>query len=377
LFYAVIVYLVKSKSKEIDSNEDFQDYFRICRNYTFNIRQNNKHKYNSDLREKNIGNIVLFFEEICTSGDVYYSLSANSTKFPYKQDLIKHEIDKAKLIAGSSDSNFKNTVQQLEDNVLLIGNLRNLMPLLKSHDFSENALLFEKVWLLRDTNNSLLCRGFLSCGDYFEDIGNSNLGKQIYFGSKERWNRILTSDTEGKPELIYDFIIQIKQFQGEEITDRLNQLIDFNLSNNKFEDWKSLFIKYSCILSSDWNIFSFRRDNWNDYRVERFTGTTLSAWHNNTYIHAVIQNINKDVVEGSSYKRNSEIGSLNLKNGISLFLKVDYWQIDNYNMLEEADSKPNFNFHKNEIGKFELKPDKGEDIVEVAIRFIKTLFENE
>lgn len=378
LLYAVILYLYKSQIQEVEINENFQDYFRICRNFTLNIRQNNKHKYNSDLREKNIGSIVFFFEDIVSATNVYSTLATNTTNFPYKQDLANHEIEKAKLIVDSNAVELKETMQKLEDNVVLVGNLTNLMLLLNAPDYKSSAKLFENVWALREKNNSLLCRAFLSNGDYFEDIGNSNLGTQIYFGSEERWNRILTSGTAGKSQIISDFINHIKQFQDEEIEDRLNSLISSNLASKTFDEWKLLFIKHSCILSSRWNIFSFRWDNWNDYRVERFTGTTLSAWHNNAYIHAVIQGVDRNIVdEDGSYERNSEIGKLKLKNGTIMSLESDSWHVDSENKLLTADLKKSFNITHIDDKVLELKRSGNEDIVEVAIRFINKIFDHE
>lgn len=378
LLYAIILYLNKSQIQEVEINENFQDYFRICRNFTLNIRQNNKHKYNADLREKNIGSIVFFFEDIFSNTNVYNALASNTTNFTYKQNLVNHEIDKAKLIVNSNAVEFKETVQKLEDNVVLLGNLTNLMLLLKASDYKLNVELFENVWALREQNNSLLCRAFLSNGDYFEDIGNSNLGTQIYFGSEERWNRILTSGTAGKPQLISDFINHIKQFQDEEIKDRLNNLILSNLASKTFDEWKLLFINHSCILSSKWNIFSFRWGNWNDYRVERFTGTTLSAWHNNAYIHAVIQGVDNNLVDDDgSYARNSEIGKLKLKNGMIMSIESDSWYVDSGNRLLTADLKKSFNITNIEDNILELKRNGNEDIVEVAIRFINKIFDHE
>lgn len=378
LLYAVIKYLINSQTQEVGCNENFQDYFRVCRNFILNIRQNNKHKYNSDLREKNIGSIVFFIEDIVSVGNFYDELATNTTNFPYKQNLANHEIEKAKLIVNSVDPLLKEVIQQLEDNIVLVGNLTNLMLLLKAPDFKLNAKLFENIWSLREKSNSLLCRAFLSNGDYYEDIGNSNLGTQIYFGSEERWNRILTSESTGKAELISDLINHIKQYQDTEIDDRLKKLISSNLANKTYDEWKLLFIKYSSILSSKWNIFSFRWGNWNDYRVERFTGTTLSAQHNNAYIHAVIKCVDSELVdEDSSYARNSEIGKLKLKNGVIMSLEKDCWLIDLAEKITPSELNNSFNIIKLDERSISIRGDENEDIVEIAIRFINKMFENE
>ena len=53
----------------------------------------------------------------------------------------------------------------------------------------------------------------------------------------------------------------------------------------------------------------------------------------------------------------------------------NFWLVDEMGVLNGIDYKSSFNMRIMEDKKFELRPYKDEDIVEVAIRFIKIFFQ--
>lgn len=373
LLFSIIDRAIRIKDYSI--NDNLIDYVRVVRNLLLRVRQARNTRYNANLRYENIK------EQLCAIGKlidknlcVYEVIKNTQLKLSgFSKDSIQSEREKGNLI--SSNRNFRDKIAELEDNILFKGCIDNLLSIIVANPTVDLNKEINEIW---GNENNLLIRGLLAVGDYSVTIGYSGLGERKYFGNKNEWNLILTRtdrDASGIRKVLEEFLIKYRNANGTNSKEKINNIIDNYIINCNEKDWRYYFIKYTNFIKVSGNIFTW--DNSDLHKIRRLGGSTLSSYHINPYVEAVVFKLGDSLVcdINDCYGLNYDETPLNLKNGIVMECTKEGWIVKfpaeyiDFHQVNQIKSLDCINDKE----KYLLRITSNKDRVEEAIDFINGL----
>ena len=376
LFFAIIFYTVKNNNNTIDING--KEKIRVLRNLLLRVRQQNQTKFNSNLRYENLSKYIKSTIELLSIND----LTTLDALDGFSDDSFSFEKQKISTIKTNSD--LKDIIYELEDNILLQGSIHNIFSDPLKIRIYLNA--FKEIWSIED--NSLIIRSLLTIGDYSIKTGWSHLGNRWYFGNGLNWHTILTNAANKtvRNELRSIFTNYLEKYITSSCRtpkEKLNEMIDNWLKNNIDKNWTYYFIKYSEFTETDNNIFTWKYIDENteaNFQIRSLTGNSLRAWHINPYIKTVVKIINNNnicILDDCCWSKTSEESPLKLKN-CELWCMEDGWHVYIYeNVSLDNNIKNNFNLSKlvddDGFEYFLLTDTNDKDRIKVAVEFIGQL----
>ncbi len=203
------------------------------------------------------------------------------------------------------------------------------------------------------------------------------MGKMWYFGKKDKWETILTSEkidvSNSLVNLLNSYINHIKS----EPKKKLRAIVDdWNNTNLNDRTWKHYFMKYQSFTSQR-NYYVWPHGAPNDWGI-RMLGTEgpnpLVANHISPYVLTVCKIINNDKVCNidDCYQQYSGHSPLVLENGLILTCTPQGWKIKNQSVVIPSGIINKFQIEENE-GNYQLKEIDLRDRVEIAVDFINDI----
>lgn len=375
VLFALIHYFDVQELTLLEPSDNLRDYLRVCRNFILKINQKgNSAKKDEFVTEMRTG----YYHDImhtCTiifDPNIYDSLPMKIDRFKFRKDNIAAEILKAKVING--DKNKKIHIHQLEDHVHLKGDLINLEPLLEEEsELDYIATTFYE--LFKNVPNDKIIRSLLAVGDYSQQIGNSYYGPLYFFGTSEKWHRILTTkDDDGRVKSVLKNYFPLLRMSTKKTLDgKINELIATGQIAER-PAWLKLFMKYPVITQTKTSIFSIREKG--KFEMVRFDGMTLGSWHTNSIIHAVAESgkLNTEI-KNDIWEMDSNESVISLKYSSYMLPRGNSWFIDAKSQ-DYSELAAEFKLVEvPEKNQFRLNPNKKEDMVEIGIRFFNAIYQ--
>ncbi len=383
LLYAILYYQGMTNLK-LDITDNLKDYLRVIRNFILRINLANKDVLVSDLRVSEYVNIIKTIHLIYDSDNVYLKLT-DEKKFGFREDNIGHEIHKAKYIHNNDV--IKKHIHKLEDHHYFKGSLHNF-DFIYSEDINTEKIvnLIYDVWGIHD--DSLITRSLLSIGDYSISIGwSSSFGDLRFFGKSDKWHTIFSSyeyneNKKNLKKILKEYITALALLEDSiSILVKLDKLIDSGLKKENSKSWIYYFLKYPQITTNKnkWAVYAFTVHDVAGFRVEYINGTSLSSYHTDILNKAVIQSesVDSKQINGDSWVYNSNHTPLFCKNGVKLYPKNNYWEVEIPNELVVSDTHTKFKLIKvqdkkrdDSIKFYKLNITDEFDLVQIAICFI-------
>jgi len=343
IMYAIIKYSIENEIR--DCEEKLIDVIRIVRNLVFNVKQVNQSKrieYTTNLRIQNTSDYSKFIDEFVALLKKYpnksiYELFISSKLNGFPRVLINSEIRKAKCYL--KDSILKPVFSKLENSKICLGYIDNFH--LESSDIVPKIKAFNEIWN-GDIKTSLIISAFLTAGNYSVQTHNySALGKIRFFGSKNYWNRIITTTTKDEKEtssnILDGFLSMCLFLKDETMKERLEKLTQTFSSTEK--SWQHYFITYPEMTYNNLgklNLYTWEEDNGFDINQLGNAGNQpLLSYHVNPYL-AVIENrftsTNKVYLDQGRYSDNWS--SLKINQDVIIFGTNYGFQLSLYNEYE-------------------------------------------
>lgn len=369
LLFSIIKYYLKL---DIDKpNENLRDFIRVIRNLLLRVRWQDNTEYKSNLRYEFLSRqITSFFNILLSHENIYkiliseidFSEITNNTRIT--EDSLQHEVDKAKIIESHPDS--KLLIHRLEDHHLLKGAINNLNIEQNVNKLYSFINAFQEVW---DKNSdSLIIRTMLTIDDFAIYIGWSSLGDRYYFGNDNRWNIILTkdSDSENIKEILPRFLESCIECSAD-----LKLVVNNWLNSNPQKDWRYYFIKYSEMTSTGNNLYVRGKDC--DFEIRNLTKTRLNGWHINPYVRTVAQRINNERIcnVDKCFSNTTYESPVKYENNVKLFCEEKGWRVvlpEGYHLTQELISLFNLESIPESLD-YLLKENDNKDRIEVAVEF--------
>lgn len=328
LLYMVMRRLVCYK-RQAKIDNGLNDYARVIRNLLSRIRTLKGNFYQSDFRYgRHAIPFVQFIEkQLLNADNVYAVLPLLSAPSAIREDSLKDEMDKAKLI--NKDSSNKKRIHSLEDLDMFEGSIHNIMELLTNSNKDYTKTLEE---VFSSENTVHITRALLSIADYGIRLGGSALGDRVYFGTEGNWNTILTSKRDDNyPKIFSKLINQYDQMQTAKAQDKLLELIDMNLKLMDPKTWRYYFVKYPRMLGYKNMIYAFKNREENNLKIHMMNGSTLNAYHIVPFYREVAFQLgNEKCYEDFCKEVGSEEGAIVLNCGVSVHLNDEgSWIISN------------------------------------------------
>ena len=336
-------------------------------NVLSNINQSQKKKFISDLRTSRYKEFIQFIDELISQENPYAALA----KMVNKNDVINHEIIKAKLIIQEPD--FKEHIQRLENHDYLKGCLTNFLFLFEDKDSIKRKIdIFHKLWNVDIDNDLLLYRALFSFGYYEVDVGGSGLGRVYFVGSKGKWHRVLANTNK-------ESINQVEVFKklycyiGETHLDNISEKLE-SVPLSEFDTWRYYLAKYPEILKEH-DLFAYNEHEGSVARLELLKGSILSTHHTGYLNRAVVLEIENQKIELShelkSYSTSVNWSQLEIEDSKMVFNGESWLITSELNLLN--DDEFDITNIEGEENKFIINNSK-KDLVQLMVSFIKKYF---
>lgn len=387
LFYSISLYHLKSQEND-EQNEI--EFIRVVRNVFINVRQvNAKNRINitPDLRINRMNTYNKFIEKF-TNNIFEVKSVQEAIEFDYDANYINRyiRIESQKSALGAKKENW-HLILDLENHIYLQGNLEALN--LNQNNISQKHKLITYVWKedkITKEYSSLISKSLLTKGDFsVVSHENSSLGDICFFGVKDYWQRILApidkKERENNSTILGAFSENFAtiDFNGDShlvlnsICEKYLQEIE-NVEIDK--DWKYYFIKHQSILSSDLNLFSWKKNGFGLNAIGSASSQPLSAYHYNPYLKIINLTLNDEKVKLVN-ERFSESSWLNIENKLYVRMEDTRWvlgSINNFIISPNVFNKIETDFDVEKsvyLIKFDLKNDRiieGIDLVKLLQR---------
>jgi hypothetical protein len=369
MLYCSLHYLINHELSDV--NPGFLKYVRLLRNLIQAKRQRNDTRYNTDIRINDFGSYWLLFKQLATD-DPYNTLlngSISNKDSQISDTSLENEKEKINLILNNLQ---KDEILKLEELDFFGGLIHLLKPKTNHNKFAYFLSALTEIWS-DSVSNSLRIKALISCGFSGLYIKDTKMGETYYFGMKENWTTILTSDDH---EISKNIIQLLESFQTQ--NDGTTAMTLEAIANNWFStnpnnrSWKYYFLKYSEFTSKlKYYVFP------NDYEI-RILGSESSnpllAYHINPYVMTVCKKIEDITIcdERDCYLQYSGHSPLTLKNGIYMSPTKNGWRISNHSAIIDSNIVSKYGLVQEEDD-YLLPESINKDKVEVAVEFIKGL----
>ena len=268
-----------------DSQESFNDYIRIVRNFLINTRFFSKKKciYSSDLRYGRHGiPIMQYFINTIINSSFPYETLCNSVFERVNSEICEYEKQKACFILENPDK--KALVHALEDMDIFKGTLINIMPYIINNDDED---IVNNLYCLSQFNDPKLIQAMLSIDDYGIRIGNSTFGDRFFYGDVSNWYSLFTySGGKDYSDFICRFVEEFERTSSTEVDDALDEIIEANLPSIDVLDWRYTIIKYSSTvevidkyMNNPCIVFAKEPCDTYQYLIHRTNGIIMNGYH--------------------------------------------------------------------------------------------------
>lgn len=201
------------------------------------------------------------------------------------------------------------------------------------------------------------------------------MGMMKYFGNKDSWNAILTSEDQKVSQSVISLLKEYNQQTIDDTEKKLQNIINMWFEGNPNDkSWKYYFLKYKSFTSNNLNYYAWK----NDYEI-RILGSDSSnpllAYHINPYVLTVCELINnKDICDvNQCYQQYTGNSPLILKNGIKCTCVEKGWQIEGIDNTQIKNLIGVFTIEQIDETYF-LKEDSNKDRIITLIDFIKEIY---
>ncbi len=370
--YRIILYCMFSyviKYDLIHPNQELKSFIRVIRNLLQATRQRNETVYNTNVRINSFGNYWKLFAQLMLQGDVYNCLvgSIDNEKTDISAVALHNETQKAEILLN--DKIDVKALFKLEEFTSFDGLIYQLKPQENKDKLTQYSQAVREIWN-KNNKASLIIGAMIASG--FEGFYTKpcKLGEMWFFGNKNNWNTILTSEKEDISKSTIQLLDNYISGNLLSPASKLQNIIDNYLNNLAEKNWQYYFLKYPQMLSR-YNYFAWN----NDFEI-RLLGSLgsnpLLAYHINPYV-LVTSNLLDDAIceERHCYTQYSYTSGLVLKNGIILYCEQKGWAIElpeNY-QLDNA-MKQRFNIND----KLLLIESDDRDRIEIAVDFCKAIY---
>ncbi|PWA07274.1 DUF262 domain-containing protein [Flavobacterium psychrotolerans] len=379
LLYGVLEFCIETKS--LFPDKKLKDFIRILRNLLSRIRQVNTKKrieYTSNLRLPNFFDYSKFIDELVKliktnqNKNVFQLFTENKLKGFTKEAF---DAEKSKIVSILKNNKEEENIIKLEEHFYLEGISDNFE--IEAVNIEKYVEAFYEIWELKETNNSLLVRALLTHGDFSVITHDySSLGIIRYFGSKEYWNRILSTTDKIEQvaikSIINSFLKEYINLPEKTITDKLNKMI----MNFKpiVKDWIYYFVKYNeftSTYSERFNLFTWKDSNGFNINSLGNSGIQpLASYHLNPYLITINSRLTKQKGLTLYMGRYTEdLSFLRLLKDIDIYCSDEGYDIYNIDKHKEFNSLvKNFKLVK-ASNYYVLKESITKDKIEIAIDF--------
>jgi hypothetical protein len=374
ILFCILSYVIKYNLT--DANDDLRYFIRVVRNLLQATRQRNETVYNTNVRINSFGNYWKLFEQLFAKPNVYQILlgDVEYKKTDIREDALANEIEKAKIIVGSTTtSEEKVALFKLEEFEYFGGLIHQLKPSQEIDKLVDYSQAIREIWS-KNNDDSLIIGALIACGFDGFYTKNCKLGGMRFFGRNDRWYIVLTGNS-GKDEEISKAIISVLDkylLYNSTIppNKKLQCIIDEYLKNNPERKFQYYFLKYPLMLSRS-NYFAWN-GNFEIRILSSESGNPLLAYHINPYVLVVSNLLDESICEERyCYNKYGNYQSgLHLKNNMDIFCKEDGWQIELNNQTIPEGLKTKYNLDDT----FILKDTKEKDRIEIAVEFCTELF---
>ena len=387
LFYSLAIFHLKDQKNDEQTEMEF---IRIIRNVFINVRQvnaKNRIEITPDLRINRMSSYNKFIEPF-----VYNIFDIQSVQKAIELDYDANYINRyirsesQKSVVGAVNKNW-HLLLDLENHIYLQGNLEALN--LNQDNILQKHKLITNVWKEDKINkeySSLISRSLLTKGDFsIVSHENSTLGDICFFGVLGYWQRILApldkKERENNSVILSAFSKHIEINSNVDSELILNSIcINYiqNVENGEIEkDWKYYFVKHQSILSSDLNLFSWKKNGFGINAIGSASSQPLSAYHYNPFLKIINLNLDDEKIKLVN-ERFSEISWLNIENKLYVILEDTKWIVGSVN---EFVISPNvFNQIKSSFqekqNRYSIEFDMEKDRITEGINLVKALQDN-
>lgn len=315
---------------------------------------------------------------------VYVGIQDEIDLGPFTKSL-EHEREKGSLILDGRVE--KSLVFELEDDALFKGTIAVLVRDLAPSEVSEYRGALYEIAALQD--RSLPWRALLTLDQengytYFGvDYGQSAIGARWYFGNNEHWHGLLTRHVLVGDEVLPSIQLLLKEYvrrksEGGSAESILQTMVNEWLGGTpEYDTWRYYFIRYKEILDSQTNLFAWPGNQDDIHDVRTMSSFSAVGNHKNTLSRAVAEILGKGGIvrhDTSQTGRHSEYRPLILSDDTRLWSEREGWRVrataDRVHDRAELSMAP----HPDGSEDFLLRPTQSEDRIEVAVRFIRSLF---
>lgn len=380
LFYELLRYVTEHNITT--TTEELYNYLRLIRNLLAATLQLNEVTFNTNVRLNYFGNYHKLFNQLNGTYDKLLQKEFDLSNTRITKENFDNEIEKVQLITEKKIES--SIIYELENLSLFEGILFNL----KLNQYYAKAPQYLKaikeIWYSdlknRYINMALIASGFN--GLYIRDCCNGCWGT-FFFGSKSNWKTILIyNKNQEKAEAIRDSIHTLLETfistKGDSTEDKINSIIEANLSNFSYGNWHYYFLKYPDIFAMPGYMNYFAWDwaekNFGIESLKYASSNPTSGKHLNPYVFLVALKINnEDICKIESCKiQHGYTSSLVLKDGKEIFCMEDGWHIRKESLSKIELIKKYSMIEKD--NEYCFKETQDMDRVEVCYKFVKDLY---
>jgi hypothetical protein len=386
VLYCILHYIVKNKLTKI-SNDGLINYTRVIRNLLQATRQLNETVYNTNVRINDFGDYWKLFEQLAQENVYEFLVNKDTDEISSwgKEHLNQEKIKATIYVSGGEET--ERALFDLEEHTALNGLIHQFKPFENKNRLAVFSKIVPEIWN-DELSASLVIRAMIACGFDGFYTKNCALGEMYFYGGRKppansnKWATVLTNS--GKEisgaivSLLDEYLKQDQSFSSEK---KLQNIISESIKNNTERNLRYYFLKYPAMMDNTWTYgeYCYYAWNWSDYECERLTSVSsnpLLGWHINVFNIAVYKELVKDklINYNGMWARYSEQSGLWLRNGINMFCGKEGWKINTAEASEDILSdeiKKDFSITDDLI----LKENEQKDRVEIAVSFIKRLFQ--
>jgi hypothetical protein len=367
ILYCMFSYIIKYNLTQ--PSQELKSFIRVVRNLLQATRQRNETVYNTNVRINSFGSYWKLFAQLMKQTNVYNCLTENidNEKTGISTVALRNEIQKAEILLG--DNIDVKALFKLEEFKSFGGLIHQLKPQKNKDKLMQFSQAVREIWNKKN-KDSLIIGAMIASGFNGFHTKDCKLGKMQFFGRKDNWNTILTSDKEDISKTIILLLDNYISSTHSSSTAKLQSIIDSYLNNLTEKNWQYYFLKYPQILSKS-NYFA-RNNDFEIRLLGSLRSNPLLAYHINPYV-LVTSNLLDDTIceEGHCYTQYSDTSGLALKNGIILYCEQEGWVIElpeNY-QLDNA-MKQRFNINDELL----LIESENRNRIEIAVDFCKAIY---
>lgn len=372
ILYCLFAFALKYKLSS--ASEELKGFIRVIRNLLQATRQRTEVVFNTNVRINSFGKYWKLFAQLLEQEDVYNCLieKIDNSGTDISNDAFNREKQKAEIIV-QKERTVNAALFRLEEYKPLGGLIHQLKPQEHVSKLAQYAKAIREIGS-KDQDNSLVVGAMIASGFNGLYTKMCKLGEMWFFGTKEKWNTILTAydDDISKStiQLLDNYLSESVQATPKE---RLQNIIDRYLSHSTKKDWRYYFLKYPLILSKS-NYFAWKPKSDFEIRIlGSYNSNPLLAYHINPYV-LVVSNLLNDCIceEREAYSQYGYPTGLLLKNGIRLHCEEEGWTIE----LPEKEELNDLIRQRYNIGDNLLLVESGDkDRIEIAVDFCQAVYD--